>query len=82
MSAELRVRPNGFPDRLGRRADMRRGSSAARSTAYLRASVAKLDTATPESFTPSLADLDARVASLTIDAIPAPSPAPAASSAG
>lgn len=82
VSAEFRVRPNGFPDKIGRRAERRLLSSAARYTAYLRASVAKLDAATPESFTPSLAAIDALVASLTVDAIPTSSPAPAASPAG
>jgi len=82
VSAEFRVRPNGFPDKVGRRADRRLQSSAARYMAHLRASVAKLDAATPGSFTPSLSAIDALVASLTIDAIPTSSPAPAASPAG
>lgn len=78
VSAVFSVRPSMFPDEIRARVANR---IAERWAPYLRRTVATLDAATPESFTPSLTAVDALVASMTIDAIPAPEPVPLASPA-
>ena len=73
VSVSWVVEASGFPKHLSAREANRQAN---RWVAYLRESLAALNGAGPEAFTPPLTSLDALVRSITFDATPTSEPSP------
>jgi hypothetical protein len=79
VSATFILNTSLFPKKISVKDVNRIAKNAASWNAYLTASVAKLNAASPSDFKPSLDAADALIASITIDGVPASEPGPIAS---